>query len=350
MWFTPLSPAPRPSKMFRFEHKEYLYLLLLLIPLLLLFIVFQRWRRKSIEKLGTASLIYQLIPDFSKSIHVIKFLLLSFAYIFLILAIANPQLGTRQEKVKRKGIDVVIALDVSKSMLAQDVQPSRLARSKNFISNFIDQLKNDRLAIVVFAGRAYLQMPLTVDYSAAKLYLKTIGTESVPTQGTSISDAIDLANESFAQGDNKSKALIIISDGEDHEAGVEEALETASKNGIKVFTLAVGTDKGSPIPLANGDYKRDAEGNIVLSKVNIEAMKAYAEKGNGKSYVMGSGKEEIEAIFRELGRIGTKDFEDVVFTDYDDKFQYCLAIAAVLLLIEFMLSERRSRLFEKLKI
>jgi Ca-activated chloride channel family protein len=206
------------------------------------------------------------------------------------------------------------------------------------------------LAIVVFAGRAYLQMPLSVDYSAAKLYLKTIGTESVPTQGTSISEAVELANESFAQGDNKSKALIIISDGEDHEANVDEALEAAAKSGVKVFTLAVGTDKGSPIPLPNGDYKRDAEGNIVLSKVNVDAMRTYAEKGNGKSFILGSGKDEVAAIFKELGRISTKDFEDVVFTDYDDEFQYCLIIAALLLITEFMLSERKSKLFEKLKI
>ena len=336
--------------MFRFEHIEYLYLLLLLLPVLVLFIVFQRWRRKSIAKFGTASLVYQLIPDFSNGKHRIKFVLLSFAYIFLILGVANPQLGTKQEKIKRSGIDVVIALDVSKSMLAEDVQPNRLARAKNFISNFVDQLRNDRLAMIVFAGRAYLQMPLSVDYSAAKLYLKTIGTESVPTQGTAIGEAVDLANESFAQGDNKSKALIIISDGEDNETGVEEALETAAKNGIKVFTLAVGTDKGSPIPMANGDFKRDAEGNIVLSKVNIAAMQQYAAKGNGKSYILGSGKDEIASILKELGRITTKDFEEMVFTDYDDKFQYCLAIAALLLIIEFMLSERKSRLFEKLKI
>ena len=336
--------------MFRFEHKEYLYLLLLLIPVLLLFIVFHRWRKKSIARFGTATLVYQLIPDFSNGKHIIKFVLLSFAFVFLVLGLANPQLGTKQEKVKRQGIDVVIALDVSKSMLAEDVQPNRLARAKNFISNFVDQLKNDRLALVVFAGHAYLQMPLSVDYSAAKLYLKTISTESVPTQGTSISEAIELANESFAQGDNKSKALIIISDGEDHESGVDEALEVAAKSGIKVFTLAVGTDKGSPIPMANGDYKRDAEGSIVLSKVNIEAMREYAENGNGKSYVLGSGKDEINSILKELGRIGSKDIEDVVFTDYDDKFQYCLIIAAVLLIIEFMLSERKSRLFEKLKI
>ena len=336
--------------MFRFEHIEYLYLLLLLIPLLAVFIAFQQWKKNSIARFGKATLVHRLIPDLSNGKQILKFVLLSLAYVFLIFGIANPQIGSKQEKVKRQGIDVVIALDVSKSMLAEDVQPNRLARAKNFISNFVDQLKNDRLAIVVFAGRAYLQMPLSVDYSAAKLYLKTVGTESVPTQGTSISEAIDLANESFAKGDNKSKALIIISDGEDHEAGVDEALETAAKNGIKVFTLAVGTDKGSPIPTANGDFKRDAEGNIVLSKVNVEAMRTYAEKGNGKSFILGSGKDEISAIFKELGRIQTKDFEDVVFTDYDDKFQYCLAIAALFLIVEFMLSERRSRIFEKLKI
>jgi Ca-activated chloride channel family protein len=204
--------------------------------------------------------------------------------------------------------------------------------------------------MVVFAGRAYLQMPLSVDYSAAKLYLKTIGTESVPTQGTNIGEAIDLANESFAKGDNKSKALIIISDGEDNEPGVEEALESAAKNGVKVFTIAVGTDKGSPIPLPNGDFKRDAENNIVLSKVNIEAMRNYAAKGNGKSFVLGNGKEEIDAIFKELGRITTKEIDETVFTEYDDKFLYFLALALLFLIIEYMISERKSKLFEKLKI
>ncbi|MCW3124538.1 MAG: hypothetical protein JWO03_196 [Bacteroidetes bacterium] len=336
--------------MFRFEHLYYLFALLALVPMLLLFIFYERWKSKSIARFGTASLVHKLIPDLSDGKQIIKFILLSFAYTFLIIAIANPQIGTKQEKVKRNGIDVVVALDVSRSMLAQDVQPNRLAKAKNFISNFVDQLKDDRFAMVVFAGRAYLQMPLSVDYSAAKLYLKTVTTESVPTQGTNIGEAIDLANESFAKGDNKSKALIIISDGEDNEPGVEEALEAAAKNGIKVFTIAVGTDKGSPIPLPNGDFKRDAQNNIVLSKVNIEAMRNYAAKGNGKSFVLGNGKEEIDAIFKELGGITTKEIDETVFTEYDDKFQYCLAIAALFLIIEFMLSERRSRLFEKLKI
>jgi Ca-activated chloride channel family protein len=336
--------------MFRFEHIAFLYLLLALIPLLLLFIYFQNWRKKSIARFGTASLVYKLIPDFSDGKQIIKFVLLVLAHTSLIIAIANPQIGTKQEKVKRNGIDVVIALDVSRSMLAQDIQPNRLAKAKNFISNFVDQLHNDRFAMVVFAGRAYLQMPLSVDYSAAKLYLKTVGTESVPTQGTNIGEAIDLANESFAKGDYKSKALIIISDGEDNEPGVEEALESAAKNGVKVFTIAVGTDKGSPIPLPNGDFKRDAENNIVLSKVNIEAMRNYAAKGNGKSFVLGNGKEEIDAIFKELGRITTKEIDETVFTEYDDKFLYFLVLALLLLIIEYMISERKSKLFEKLKI
>jgi Ca-activated chloride channel family protein len=329
--------------MFRFEHKEYLLLLLVLIPILLLFLWAQRQRKKSLAKFGTTTLIAQLAPDLSNSKHVLKFVLLSLSYVFLVLGIASPQLGTKQEKVKRSGIDVIIALDVSKSMLAEDVQPNRLMRAKNFMSNMIDQLKNDRLGMIVFAGRAYLQMPLTVDYSAAKMYLKSINTEMVPTQGTAIAEAVDLAKESFAQGESKSKALIIISDGEDNESGAEQAIEDAAKEGIKVFTLAVGTDKGSPIPLNNGDFKRDGDGAIVLSKVNQEAMKGYASKGNGKYFLMGSGSDEIDAIFKELGRIGTKDFEEVVFTDYDDKFQYCLVIALALLALEFLISERKSK-------
>lgn len=329
--------------MFRFEHITYLYLLLLLLPLIGLYFLARRGRNRRLAMFGDSQLVVQLTNGRSEIRRWIKFGLQLLALVFLILAIAAPQLGTRQEKVKRSGIDVVIALDVSKSMLAEDVAPSRLLRAKNFISNFMAQCHNDRVAMIVFAGRAYLQMPLTVDYSAARLYLKSLGTESVPTQGTAIAEAVDLARESFAKGDNKSKALLIISDGEDNEAGADEAIEQAAKEGIKVFTLAVGTDKGAPIPLPNGDFKRDENNAIVLSKVNLDAMRQYAAKGNGKSFVMGSGKQEIEAIFNELGRINTKDFEEMVFTDFDDKFQYALALTLVLLLIDFLMSERKAK-------
>ncbi|MFN8309494.1 MAG: VWA domain-containing protein [Chitinophagales bacterium] len=336
--------------MFRFEHKEYLYLLLLLVPVVLLFFYSLLAQRRKLERFGNLVLVNRLLSGFSRQREWIKLLLPSLALIFLVLAIAGPQIGTKQEKVKRSGIDIVIALDVSRSMLAEDVAPSRLLRAKNFINNFMAQCHNDRIAMIIFAGRSYLQMPLTVDYSAARLYLKTINTESVPTQGTAIAEAVDLAKESFAKGDNKSKALLIISDGEDNEEGAEQAIAEAAKEGVKVFTLAVGTDKGAPIPLANGDFKRDENNAIVLSRVNFDAMKNYASKGNGKAFVLGSGKEEIDAIFKEFGRIGTKDFEEMVFTDYDDKFQYFLAVAGILLLLDFFIGFRSRQIFKKLKL
>ncbi len=326
--------------MFRFEHIEYLWLLTALIPLTLLFIFFQRWRKKAVKAFGKPVLVAQLIPDLSNTSHVVKFVLLTLAYTFIVLGFANPQIGTKQEKVKRQGIDVIIAMDVSTSMLSEDVKPNRLLRAKNFVSNFIDELNNDRLGMIVFAGRAYLQMPLTVDYSASRMYLKTINTNLIPTQGTNIAEAVELARKSFVEGDTKHKALVIITDGEDNEGGAEEAIADAVKEGIKVFTLGVGTDNGGPIPQGS-DYKRDEEGNIVLSKMNQDMLRDLASKGNGKYFQLGSGKDEIEAIFKELGRIGTKEFEEMVFTDFDDQFQWCLVIAALLLLAEWWISERK---------
>lgn len=326
--------------MFRFEHIEYLWLLTALIPLTLLFILFQRWRKKAVKAFGKPVLVAQLIPDLSNTSHVVKFVLLTLAYTFIVLGCANPQIGTKQEKVKRQGIDVIIAMDVSTSMLSEDVKPNRLLRAKNFVSNFIDELNNDRLGMIVFAGRAYLQMPLTVDYSASRMYLKTINTNLIPTQGTNIAEAVELARKSFVEGDTKHKALVIITDGEDNEGGAEEAISDAVKEGIKVFTFGVGTDNGGPIPQGS-DYKRDEEGNIVLSKMNQDMLRDLASKGNGKYFQLGSGKDEIEAIFKELGRIGTKEFEEMVFTDFDDQFQWCLVIAALLLLAEWWISERK---------
>lgn len=325
---------------FRFEHKDYLWLLWAVVPVLLLFLYFQYWRSSSLAKFGNSSLLSQLTPDVSFNKHLIKFILLTLAFEFMIIGFANPQVGTKQEKVKRQGIDVFIAMDVSNSMLSEDVRPNRLMRAKNFVSNFIDELHNDRLGMIVFAGRAYMQMPLTVDYSAGRMYLKTINTNLIPTQGTNIAEAVNMARENFVQEDNKHKALIIITDGEDNEGGTDEAIAEAVKQGVKIFTIGVGTDNGGPIPVGS-DFKRDESGNIVLSKMNQPMLRELAQKGNGRYFQLGSGKDEINAIFKELGRINTKDFEEVVFTDFNDQFQVCLIIAAILLFIEWMLSERR---------
>jgi len=327
---------------FRFEHREFLWLVCAIAPLVIVFILYQIWREKNLETFAKPTLIDQLIPDSSFDKHIIKFILLSLAFEFIVLGFANPQVGTKQEKVKRQGIDVMIAMDVSNSMLSEDVKPNRLARAKNFVSNFIDSLQNDRLGLIVFAGKAYLQMPLTVDYGAGKMYLKSVNTGMVPTQGTDIASAINLAREGFVKGDNAHKALIIISDGEDNEGGVDEALADATKEGVKVFTVGVGSDNGSPIPMGT-DFKRDESGNIVLSKMNQQMMTDIATKGNGKYFQLGSGKDEISSIFKELGRINSREYEELAFTDFDNQFQWCLAVAALLLLIEWWLSERRMK-------
>jgi len=325
---------------FRFQHKIYLWGLAAVVPVTILFLLFQNWRTRNLNRFANSSLLEQLTPDISFDKHLLKFILLALAFEFIVIGFANPQVGTKQEKVKRQGIDVIMALDVSTSMLSEDVKPNRLMRAKNFISNFIDELHNDRLGIIVFAGRAYMQMPLTVDYSAGRMYLKTINTNLVPTQGTNVGEAINMARENFVQGENKHKALIIITDGEDNEGGVDDAIADAVKEGVKVFTIGVGTDNGGPIPVGS-DFKRDESGNIVLSKMKQSMLRDIASKGNGKYFQLGSGKDEINAIFKELGRINTKDFEELVFTDFDDQFQWCLAIAAVLLLIEWFISERK---------
>lgn len=327
--------------MFRFEHKEFLWLLALLVPAVVLFIYWLQWKKRTIKRFGNPELMAQLSPMRSAKILVVKFILLSLAFVFLVLAIANPQIGTRAEKVKRSGIDVVIALDVSKSMLAEDVQPNRLAKAKNFISHFIDELKNDRLGMIVFAGRAYLQMPQTVDYSAAKMYLKTVSPEMIPTQGTAIELAVHLAQDALAKSEAKSKAVILISDGEDNEEGGLEAIEEAAKKGIKVYTVAVGSEKGAPIPLANGDFKRDGDGNIVLSKVNTDVMRQYAMAGNGKAYLLNNSNDVVRAVLNDLGKLETKDFEELVYTDFDDQFVYFLLVALVFLLADFFLFERK---------
>lgn len=329
--------------MFRFENSDELWLLLGLIPVTILFLLYLRWKSKNIQKIGDKALVKKLIPDYAPLKLVFKFLLIALAYTFLVLGLANPQIGTKMEKVKRSGIDVIIAIDVSKSMLAEDVAPNRLSKAKNFISRFIDELQNDRLGIIVFAGRSYLQMPVTVDYSAAKMYLKTISPDMVPTQGTAIAEAVDLAVESFDKKGKGSKALIIISDGEDNESGSTEAVQEALEQGIKVYTIAVGSEKGGPIPLGNGDFKRDGNGGIVLSKVNRDALREIAVLGKGKSYNLDNSAEIVEQILNDLGKLQTSDFEEMVYTDYDDQFQWCLIIALILLVIDFALSERKTK-------
>ena len=339
--------------MLRFENPEMLYLFLALIPVLLAFLWFMFWRKSSLSKFAENRLLQQLAADKPRHKYQIKFVLIILAMALLVIGAANPQIGTKIEKVKRQGVDLVIALDVSKSMLAEDIKPNRISRARLFVSKLIDNLQNDRIGLIVFAGNAYLQMPITIDYSAGKLFLNSVNTDMVPRQGTAIGDAIRLAMESFEAGEDKHKALIIISDGENHEGDALIAVEEAIEAGIIIHTLGVGSPKGAPIPVNEntpGKFKKDKEGNVVLSKLNETMLQKIAAKGNGQYFRLISGSEELEGILQEISTMEKKDFEERIVTDYEDQFQYFVALALFLLAMEFFISDRRSHWITRLNL
>ena len=330
--------------MFRFENENYLWALLIIPILLVLFWLAMRWRKNALSKFGESSLINKLVPDLSFNKQRLKFLLYLGAIGFTIIGLANPQVGSKLEKVKIQGVDVIIAIDVSKSMLAEDLSPNRLDVAKRLVSKLIEKLGNDRIGLIVFAGNAYLQMPLTVDYSAAKIFLKTINTDLVPSQGTALGQAIELAKENFDQDQTKFKALVLITDGENHEAGVLDAAEDAHDEGVIIHTLGIGSEEGAPIPVFNKGnktgYKKDKAGNIVNSKLQEDILMEISESTSGKYFRVKGSQGEIPKIVNQLKDMEKKDFEDRVFTDYADQFQYFLFVALLLLLLEFFISER----------
>jgi len=337
--------------MFKFENSLYLYALLLLPLLLLLYRLSIVWRQKALQQFADNNLFQRLIPDFSMRRHKTKFTLYLLAFAFIIIGLANPQVGTKLEKVKRQGIDIIVALDVSKSMLAEDIQPNRLDRAKQLVSRLISTMKDDRVGIIVFAGNAYLQMPLTNDYAAAKLFLQTINTNIVPTQGTAIGEAIELAIESYDEDKPQNKAMLVISDGENHEEGAMQMAERAKSEGIVVYTLGIGSPEGGNIPqYVNGrkvGYKTESSGKIVVSKLNPTVLKEIASTTDGEFLHIQGNRTELSAVKDYLDTIEKRDFEDRVFTDYADQFQYFIAMALLLLLLEFFISERKSGWFKR---
>lgn len=333
----------------KFQNIQYLQCLWILIPLVGLFVSFMIWRRKSMARFATASLFAKLAPESATVRHYTKFVLVLLALVALIFGIANPQMGIKTEKVKRRGIDVMIALDVSNSMLAQDVKPNRLERAKLFISRFMEKLQNDRIGLIVFAGNAYQQVPLTTDYSTVKMYLPLINTAMVPTQGTAIGEAVSLSMESFVQKDDQYKALIIITDGEDHDSDAESIIKDAAAKGIKTFTIGVGEESGAPIPI-NNDFKRDENGAVVTTKFNREMLSSLANAGNGQFYQLAAGNDIVDGLIATLEKIEAKELEDFQFSDYESYFYWVLLIALVFMVMEFFISERRSLWFEKLNL
>ncbi len=336
--------------MFQFENPEVLYALLLIPLFILLFLMSSRWRKKAVERFGDHELVSRLIPDFSMRRHATKFLLYILAFAFTVIGLANPQIGSKTEKITRRGIDVIIALDISKSMLAEDLQPNRLERAKQLVSNMISTMNDDRVGVIVFAGHAYLQMPLTYDYGAAKQFLSVISPDMVPTQGTALSDAIELARSSFEQEQKKHKAIILISDGEDHEKGALAQAEAAVSEGAVIYTLGVGSAEGAPIPIyQNGrkaGHKQSSSGELVVTKLNEKMMVDLARAGRGEYFSIRGAPTETATVIDALNKIEKRDYEDRSFTDYEDQFQYFIGIALLLVLIEMLISERSTGWFK----
>ncbi|HNP48876.1 MAG TPA: VWA domain-containing protein [Bacteroidia bacterium] len=340
--------------MIRFAHPEYLYALGLIPIVLILFIWMSAWKRKAIRRFGDQAMMKELRGNSSSAKPVLKLVFLLLALSMFVLAWANPQMGTRLEEVKREGVDIIIALDVSNSMRAEDIKPNRLERAKQAISRLIDKLENDRIGLIVFAGRAYVQLPITTDFAAAKLFLNTIETDMIPTQGTSITSAIELAQTSFVGNDQKHKALIIITDGENHEDDPEEAAKKAAEEGIVIHTIGFGSPDGAPIPVyRNGvqvDFFKDHDGNTVLTKLDELTLEKIASEGKG-SYIRATNSDDgLEAAMAQIGKMEKKSFGTKQFTDYEDRFQYFLAAGLFFMFLENIISTVRSRWIQKLNL
>ncbi|MBL0014612.1 MAG: VWA domain-containing protein [Flavobacterium sp.] len=340
--------------MYELEEKSYLYLLAIIPLLVLLFLYVQYWKRKKQREFGDLDLVKKLSPQRSVFKPTLKFAILLVALAGLILGLVNPKIGTKMETIKREGIDIVFAMDVSKSMLAEDVAPNRLEKSKQIVSQIINQLGNDRIGIVAYAGSAFPVLPITTDYSVSKMFLQSMNTSIVSSQGTSLEDAIKLSSTYFDKGNKTSKLLILISDGEDHSEGANDAAAEANKNGMKIITIGVGTEKGGPIPIKqNGivqSFKRDNNNEVVITKLNQESLKEIAKATKG-GYVNGNSTKEVLAYVKKaLDNIQKTEFEATQMADFESQFQWFLGIAFALLFLDVFFLDRKTNWITKLNL
>jgi Ca-activated chloride channel family protein len=338
--------------MFRFANPEYLIALWLIPALILLYILFNRNRKRLLEKFADKELHKTIMYSFSGIKSKVKFGLILSALALLIISFANPQVGTKMTEVKQTGIDVYILLDVSRSMQAEDIKPNRLEKAKYQISNLIQKLRGDRIGLIVFAGEAYVQFPLTTDYSAANLFLSAVDFNSVPQPGTAIASAIDMAVQSFDSAATD-KAIILITDGEDHEGDIDKAVEGATDRGIKIYAIGLGSPDGVPIPIYDGKgnqvgFKKDNSGQTVLTKLDESILKDIAEKGNGKYYRGNNYEDYLDKIYSDLSKLKQAEFGVKKVTDYEDRFYYFLIPAILLLILELFISDIRSPFFTRL--
>ena len=336
--------------MFRFEDPIYLYALALIPLLAILRFLLVRQQKKRLRKLGDRELVRQLTPDVSRFRPLVKYSLLLTALALLIVMIARPQFGTKINREKRTGIETIIALEVSNSMLAEDVAPSRLDRSKMMVENLVDNFTNDKIGLIVFAGDAFIQLPITSDYVSAKMFLSSISPSMIATQGTDIAKAISMASHSFTQQEGVGKAIIVITDGEDHEGGALEAAKDAKDKGMRVYILGVGSTKGAPIPTENGDYMKDNTGQTVMTGLNEQMCREIAQAGGGAYIHVENNSNAQDQLDHELSKLAKKEIESTVYSDYDEQFQAVGILVLLLLIIEICILDIKNPLLKNVSL
>ena len=340
--------------MYLLEEDFWFWLLLLVVGMLVVFLWTAAWKKKAKNKFASKNLLKVLSPEQSVFKPILKHVVLSLAIVSLIIALVNPKIGTKLETVKREGVDVVFAIDVSKSMLAEDIVPNRLEKAKQLTSRIIKKLVSDRVGIIAYAGKAFPQLPITTDYASARMFLQNMNTDMLSSQGTAIDEAIQLSRTYYNDEEQTNRVLIIISDGEDHNNLSNDVAEAAAEEGIKIYTIGVGTEKGGPIPIKrNGvvlKYKKDSNENMVITKLNSKTLIEISEIGNGV-YLGGKNTSEVtEKITEILGNLDKKEFEAKEFSEYKDQFQWFLGIALLFIILDVFLLERKTAWLKRLNL
>ena len=328
--------------MINFAYAQYLLLIFLIPVFFIVQAVLLRIRRNRIRKFGDEKLVSQMMPSYSKSKVWVRLVLFSIGFFFFVVGLSRPQIGARLKEQEIKGAEIIIAIDVSNSMLAEDYSPNRLERAKLAVSRLVDKLRDDRIGLVIFAGTSFVQLPVTTDYVSAKMFLNSIDTGSIPIQGTALGDAITTCIRSFSAQSDKSRAIILITDGENHEDDPVAAAKQAAEMGIKVFTIGVGSPEGKPIPM-NGELLKDKDGEIVVSRLDEAVLQEIAAEGNGAYVRAGNSEFGLNPIIDDLRKLEDEKYSSVVFEEYDEQFMYFLAIALVFFVLEMLVGDRRSK-------
>ena len=338
--------------MFRFAHIEYLWLLLLIPVFVAGYIAIVQRKRRQLKEFGDEELVNDLMPNVSRVRPAVKFGLVMLALVLLIIAAARPQYGQKEKTIHRQGIEVMVALDISNSMLAEDVAPNRLDRAKQMLSKLIDNMVDDKVGLIVFAGQAYIQLPITCDYVSAKMFLNTINPNMIKTQGTAISDAILTSVRAFGEADKEvSRAIILITDGENHEDDALAAAKAAVEQGIKVFVVGIGKPDGSPIPIpGTNNFRKDRAGNVVVSKLNEDMCREIAQAGQGLYVRCDNTNTATRAIQKELDELATSELETKVYADYNEQYQGFVLLALLILIADFFIFNRKNKALSRLDI